>query len=368
MSSLNMRTIANGRLCWLPIFLMVALLSFAGFAYLYLTATEPVKRVASIHQTPARLKVPDGVAEARLIEIYDPIGRTQNREALEKASKPIEDLPIFQLVQLVYGDLLAARIRPVNNLDDVPNGLSSTASGNLAELWEESLRRIKALREHPPASAVSLQFLALSQRARHVIAMDASKSRLYLFENTPTGLNLVSDYCISVGKVEISKSIEGSQRTPLGIYHITNSLDRKSLKDFYSSGALPINYPNMPNAKRGKTGSGIWLHCTHASQFFRDPMVTDDFVVLANPDLNYFIRTAEVHNTPVVITNQLRWVSPNNIQTEGTPFKDTLAAWRKAKTSGDINQLLNFYTPDFSANKKTLAQWMPTLKMEITRV
>lgn len=95
---------------------------------------------------------------------------------------------------------------------------------------------------------------------------------------------------------------------------------------------------------------------------------TDGCVVLANPDLDHLIRTVEVHSTPVVIANQLDWVAPNSIETESTPFKDTLAAWRKAKTSGDINQLLNFYTPDFSANKKTLAQWMPTLKMEITRV
>ena len=194
MRSLNMRPMANGRLRWLPLFLMVALLSFAGLAYFYLTAKEPVKRAASVPQTPAPLKIPDGVAEARLIEI--------------------------------------------------------------------------------------------------------------LFENTLTGLNLVSDYYISVGKAGTSKSVEGDQRT----------------------------------------------------------------LVLANPDLDHLIRTVEVHSTPVVIANQLDWVAPNSIETESTPFKDTLAAWRKAKTSGDINQLLNFYTPDFSANGKTLAQWMPTLKTEIARV
>jgi L,D-transpeptidase YnhG len=95
---------------------------------------------------------------------------------------------------------------------------------------------------------------------------------------------------------------------------------------------------------------------------------TDGCVVLANPDLDHLIRTVEVHSTPVVIANQLAWVAPNSIETKSTPFKDTLAAWCKAKTSGDIKQLLNFYTPDCSANGKTLAQWMPTLKTEIARV
>ncbi len=361
-----MRTFANRGLSRLVSIAMASLLS--AWPATHSAANAPAVRADSVRQLPVGLKTPDGVAEARLIEIYSLIGRAQNREALAKASKLVEDLPNFQLAHLVYGDLLAARIRPVKNLGDVPDGLSRNANGSLAELREESLRRIKALKERPPAGAVPAQFLALSQRSRHAIAVDASKSRLYLFENTPTGLNLVSDYYISVGKAGTSKSIEGDQRTPLGIYYITSNLDRKSLKDFYGSGALPINYPNMLDTKRGKTGSGIWLHGTPPNQFSRAPLATDGCVVLANPDLDHLIRTVEVRSTPVVIANQLRWVAPTSIRTEGEPFKDTLAAWRNAKTSGDINQILSFYTPDFSANGKTLAQWMPTLKTEIASV
>jgi L,D-transpeptidase YnhG len=362
-----MRTFAKRGLRWLACCIAMASL-LSVWTTVHSAAKAPAVSADSVRQLPGALKTPDGVAEARLIEIYNLIGRAQNREALAKASKLVEDLPNFQLAQLVYGDLLAARIRPVKNLGDVQDGLSRNANGSLAELREESLRRIKALKERPPAGAVPSQFLALSQRSRHAIAVDASKSRLYLFENTPTGLNLVSDYYISVGKAGTSKSIEGDQRTPLGIYYITSNLDRKSLKDFYGSGALPINYPNMLDTKRGKTGSGIWLHGTPPNQFSRAPLATDGCVVLANPDLDHLIRTVEVRSTPVVIANQLRWVAPNSIRTEGEPFKDTLAAWRNAKTSGDINQILGFYTPDFSANGKTLAQWMPTLKTEIASV
>jgi hypothetical protein len=76
----------------------------------------------------------------------------------------------------------------------------------------------------------------------------------------------------------------------------------------------------------------------------------------------------EVRSTPVVIASQLRWVAPNSIRTEGEPFKDTLQAWRNAKTSGNLNHILSFYTPDFTANGKTLEQWMPTLKTELANV
>ena len=223
---------------------------------------------ANAAQTPAPLNAKpeiNGLAEARLIEVYSLVGRGENRQALAKAQKLVEDLPNFQLAQLVYGDLLAARTRPVKAVGDVPEDIAKSAPGTLGELREESARRIKALKERPVPGTVPSQFLALSQKTRHAIAVDASRSRLYLFENSSTGLTLLADYYISVGKAGISKSAEGDQRTPLGVYYITSNLDKKSLKEFYGSGALPINYPNILDAKRGKTGGGIWLHGTPVS-------------------------------------------------------------------------------------------------------
>lgn len=317
---------------------------------------------------PVAPKDADGVAEARLIEIYTLIGKAQNRQALVKATSLVQDLPHFQLAQLVYGDLLTAQTRPIRTLGDMPDDLARRAPSVLNELREESHRRIKALRERPPAGAIPSQFLALSQRSRHAIAVDASRSRLYLFENTASGLNLVSDYYISVGKAGISKVTEGDQRTPLGVYYITSNLDRKSLKDFYGSGALPINYPNILDTRRGKTGSGIWLHGTPPNQFSRPPQATDGCVVLANPDLDHIIRTVEVQTTPVVIANQLQWVAPHSARSDGKSFEDALMAWRNAKTSGNLDHILSYYTPDFTSNGKTLAQWTPTLKTELSKV
>lgn len=334
------------------------------------TTTTPHKRTkpATVQKQPAVTKDADGIAEARLIEIYSLIGKSQNREALEKATSLVEDLPNFQLAQLVYGDLLTARTRPIKAFGDVPEALTRNAPGTLGELREESLRRIRALRERPLAGTVPSQFLALSQRSHHAIAVDASRSRLYLFENGPAGLNLVADYYISVGKAGTSKTAEGDQRTPLGIYYITSNLDPKSLKDFYGSGALPINYPNILDARRGKTGGGIWLHGTPPNQFSRPPQATDGCVVLANPDLEHIIRTVEVRTTPVVIATQLQWVAPHSTRSESKPFEDALYAWRNAKTSGDLNQILAFYTPDFTSNGKSLDQWKPVLQSELTKV
>jgi murein L,D-transpeptidase YafK len=317
---------------------------------------------------PSTAPEADGAAEARLIEIYKLIGRGEGRTALGRAEKLAADFPNFQLAQLVYGDLLTARTRPVMKHGDVPAAMAKDAANTLKDLREESLKRVKALQERPPKGLVPAQFLQLAPTTKHAIAVDASRSRLYLFENRANGLELIADYYISVGKAGISKEVEGDQRTPLGVYYITSNLDPKSLKDFYGSGALPISYPNVLDAKRGKTGSGIWLHGTPPNQFARAPLATDGCVVLANPDLEHIIRTVAVRATPVVIAPQLQWVATGNVKNAGKNFESALLAWRNAKTAGNLQQVLSFYTADFNSNGKSLLQWTPQLRGEMEKI
>lgn len=324
--------------------------------------SEPTKSRSS----PNKLNTA-GQAEARLIEIYQLIARSESRSALAKAEILIVDFPNFQLAQLVYGDLLAARVRPVKTVGDVPDAQVKGAEAALGQLREESQLRLKALRERPDPSAVPSEFLALSTANKHAIAIDASRSRLYLFENRSTGLKLIADFYISVGKSGLEKTSEGDLKTPLGIYFITSNLDPKSLKNFYGSGALPINYPNILDTKRGKTGNGIWLHGTPPEQFSRPPKATDGCVVLSNPDLLHIIRTVEVRTTPVVISRRLNWVSPSTTQLTKKPFENALDQWRIAKSVGNIEEILDFYSPDFTSHGLNLPQWTPQLKKDIKK-
>lgn len=325
-------------------------------------AAQPASRRA-----PPQPQVRDGETEARLIEIYKLIGQAQTRAALEQAEKLVRDHPNFQLAQLVYGDLLMAQQRPVRSFGDVPDTTAQSGRVMLADLREESQLRMRALRERPPEGAIPAQFLHLSPKNRHAIAIDTSRARLYLFENTPGGLKLLADYYISVGKSGIEKDQEGDLRTPLGVYFVSGNLNPKSLKNFYGVGALPINYPNPYDARRGKTGSGIWLHGTPPNQFSRAPKATDGCVVLANPDLQRIIKTVAVRSTPVVIADNLRWVAPASVQTDSHRFDDVLQAWRAAKASGDYERMMSFYTPDFTLNGKSLASASPMLKVELSR-
>ena len=250
----------------------------------------------------------------------------------------------------------------------MPDDLARAGAPQLAELREESQLRLRALRERPPAGHIPSQFLALSSQNRHAIAVDASRSRLYLFENTANGLKLMADYYISVGKSGIEKKVEGDLRTPLGVYFITSNLDPNSLKDFYGSGALPINYPNQLDMRRGKTGSGIWLHGTPREQFSRAPLSTDGCVAIANPDLERIARTVEIRTTPVVIAQNLQWVAPNTLNADSKSFEEALRNWHNAKSKGDVVQLSSWYTSDFTSYGKTFAQWQPALQAEVKKL
>ncbi|WP_369654719.1 murein L,D-transpeptidase family protein [Variovorax sp. V213] len=295
-------------------------------------------------------------AEARLIAVYELFGRGQARPALAKARDLVRDYPNFQLAQLVYADLLATQVPPAHAFSDASGIARLRSDPAMAELREESQRRLQALRDRPPAGTVPSQFLALSTRSRYAIAVDASRSRLYLLENSDKGLQLVADYYVSVGKSGIGKVAEGDARTPLGVYYITSSLDPKSLRDFYGAGALPINYPNPYDVRRGKTGGGIWLHGTPPQQFARAPLASDGCVVMANPDLKQLLRKVQIGATPVVTARSLQWISQPQAQKEAQSFTSAIAAWKDARANGNEAQLKKFYLPEFQRNnnKKSL--------------
>ena len=317
---------------------------------------------------PAKPASSDGIAEVRLIEIYRLIGTADTREALGKAEALVKAYPHFQLAQLVYGDLLSTLSRPIRQIGDVPSELERAAENNLQALRAESQLRIAALQQRPPVDLIPAQFVGLSKRNKHAIAVDTAKARLYLFENTGSRTRLLADYYISVGKAGVGKLVEGDLRTPLGVYFITSSLDPESLPDLYGSGALPVSYPNVLDVRRGKTGSGIWLHGNPSSQFTREPQATEGCVALANPDLDRIIRTVEIRTTPVLIGKNLKWVRPTELQRERQQLEGTLQSWANAKSSGSASELMKYYANDFSADGKDVLAFERSIKAELDKL
>ena len=337
----------------------------ASVAWVALQAAAATTRAPESSASPKATPSQGTPAEARLLEIYKLMAQEEPRKALDLAEKLVRDFPNFQLAQLVYGDLLAARTHTLKAMGDVPAPAANAAANALAELKEESLHRVIAVKERPSEGTLPSQFLKISPQTRTAIAVDAAKSRLYLFSNGPSGLKLTADYYVSVGKAGTIKSQEGDQRTPLGVYYITSNLDTKTLNDFYGAGAMPLNYPNILDIKRGKSGGGIWLHGTPPQNYSRAPRATDGCLVLANPDIQALIRQVTVGATPVVVSSQLVWKPAAQLQAQAHPFESALKSWREAKEAGDLRKVLAFYTPDFASYGKNLEQYTPQIRAEL---
>ena len=317
--------------------------------------------------TRAPLQRQSPSAEARLLDVYRLIGKGQSRQALAQAQTLARDVPNFQLAQLVYGDLLLAQTRALPTMGNAPGDLASKAPARLDQLREEAERRLGALRERPPAGTVPAQFIEVPPTTRHAIAVDASRSRLYLFENGPNGLHLVADHYASIGRLGFEKSAEGDQRTPLGVYFITSRLDARQLTDFYGVGALSLNYPNEYDRRQGRTGSGIWLHGVPSDSYARSPHSTDGCVALANPELRDIMERVQPRNTPVVIAKSLQWVPPAVKEPERRSLHNLIEGWRVARASGDLNRLMAFYSNQFANGNKDLAQWRQLIEKDLSQ-
>lgn len=302
---------------------------------------------------PARAPAaaPAPVAEAEdpevlLIEVYKALGANDLRKALARADKLVEAYPTFRLGHLIRGDLLLMQTQPVKTL-----GAVDGPEDKLKNLREEAMVRLKSLRERPDPDLIPRLVLKLREDQKHVLVVDARRSRLYVYANRGGQLKLVTDYYVSQGKYGVNKLKEGDQRTPIGIYYITSHLPGARLPDFYGSGALPINYPNEWDKINGRSGSGIWLHGTPSDSFSRPPLASDGCVVLTNPDLHKLASSVEIGKTPVVIAESVDFVNKTKWENDRSLAARLVDGWKRDVESLSAARIGENYSRKFKSER-----------------
>ena len=307
----------------------------------------------SVWADDGRQRPPAHGADAALRRTFDAIARNRLGEALTEADRLIAAHPNFRLAHLVRGDILLARAGTVAAFG---NG-KLVPPERIGDLRAEALARLRAYRERPPAGSVPRALIQLALGQKHVLLVDASRWRLYVYENTPDGPRLVADYYTTLGKRGIEKLREGDQKTPIGVYAVTSSIPGSKLPDLYGWGALPISYPNEWDRLRGRTGHGIWLHGVPADTYARAPWASDGCIALANPDMEELARRVEIGATPVIIAERLEWVAPEIVQSERAAFMRELEAWRASWESRDSARYLAHYARGFRSDSMNLEAW-----------
>lgn len=311
----------------------------------------PSKSFAKKHTPRAAAAAPAEPAdrpdpEVLLIGVYKELGSNNLRSALEKADKLVEAYPNFRLGHLIRGDLLLLHTRPIKTL-----GAVDGPEDKLKNLREEAIVRMRSLRERPDPDMMPRQVLQLREDQKHVLLVDARRSRLYVYANRGGQLKFVTDYYISQGKLGVNKLKEGDQKTPVGIYYITSHLPGERLPDFYGSGALPINYPNEWDKINGRSGSGIWLHGTPSDSFSRPPLSSDGCVVLTNPDLHKLTSSVEVGKTPVVISESIDFVNKTKWDNDRALATRLVDNWRRDVESLVPTRVVANYSRKFKSDR-----------------
>ncbi len=309
------------------------------------------------------LEKPD--SEVLLTEVYKALTANNLREAQSKADALVAAYPNFRLGHLIRGDLLLMHVRPVTTLGAV--GSEAAKAGEaLRELREEATARLKSLLERPGSDLMPRPVLQLRQDQKHVLVVDTKHSRLYVYENQSGQPKLINDYYMSQGKYGADKFKEGDKKTPLGIYYITDRLPSERLPEFYGAGALPINYPNEWDRLRGRGGSGIWLHGAPPNTFSRPPLALDGCVVLTNVDFRTLYTSVEINKTPVVITDDLEFVSKTKWNSDRTLAAKLIEGWRRDLESLEPKRLMENYSRQFKSERgKDLATWFEKRKQSL---
>ncbi len=314
--------------------------------------------VAFAKDTPAP-RYTDSGPEPLLARVFDHIEQHRWDIALRETESLVKAYPNFRLGHLIKGDLLMARTRPLSRFGE---GGEKEAKDQVADLREEAIARLRAYRNKPDEKVVPRYLLQMGPDQKHAVVVDTQKARLYLYQNDKGRPRFVADYYIAHGKLGADKFKEGDKKTPIGVYHVTSSIPRQKLPDFYGSGAFPINYPNAWDKKQGRNGSGIWLHGTPSDTFSRPPKASDGCVVLANTDLDALAKNLQLGTTPVIISNNIEWLSLDDWQTERASLLTMIDEWRRDWESLDTDRYARHYAKNFSSDGKDLAAWVAQKK------
>ncbi|MBL0124005.1 MAG: L,D-transpeptidase family protein [Betaproteobacteria bacterium] len=308
----------------------------------------------AVAQTTSMMSVAfSNEVEASLVRALETLKAGGIQPALRELDAALAKNPNFRLGHQMKGDLLMAKAG-----SPVAFGGGKSQPELVASLRDEAKVRFNRYFDAPPADALPTALLQLAPHQQHALLLDSEKSRIYVFKNVDGQPRYLADFYISGGKNGFEKGREGDQRTPLGVYHITSSMGREKLTDFYGPGAFPINYPNEWDKRLGKNGSGIWIHGTPSSTYSRPPRASDGCVVLTNDDFAQISKFVEPGVTPIVIVPTVQWQSPDQWLEFRDTFSTALNVWKTDWESLRMDGYLSHYSDKFDADGKDIKDWI----------
>ena len=290
--------------------------------------------------------------EESLLDAVQYIQTSQLSKAEQGLKALLVERPNFKLAQWVYADVLKSKTGAAMQL-----GLSLSDTDDKALLLSEIKNRYTASVDKQIKQKYPAVLARLDDSYHYALVVDLNKSRLYVFDNSSAKPSLVDDFFVSMGRAGAGKVSEGDLKTPMGVYFVQSYISPTQLEDKYGAGAYPINYPNAWDRINGKTGHGIWLHGTRSGTYNRPTLASEGCVVLPNDDLLALGSYIDLKSTPVLIGENLQWLSEDKwLEHQGLVNK-IHQQWKNDWESLNVEEYLSHYSQRFTNGKKKFSHW-----------
>lgn len=293
-------------------------------------------------------------SESLLINALDSIVNDKTEHAVKDLQQLIKLNPDFKVAQLIYADMMLARSQAITDFGNVPNA----SFERITAIRDEAQARWQYHQAPVDRDKIPASLIQLASKQKHVIVVDTSRSRLFLFKNQNGVPILIKDLYVTIGKNGIEKYVEGDQKTPIGVYFVTGFIEPEELPDLYGDGAYPIDYPNVWDQRHGRTGYGIWLHGTPSSTYSRPPKDSDGCVTMSNYDLNMLSPFIDKGQTPVIISKSVNWITKKEWEKHQNDYELFVEQWRTDWESRDVDLYLRHYSKKYSGLGKNYNSWV----------
>ncbi|MCB9061012.1 MAG: L,D-transpeptidase family protein [Halobacteriovoraceae bacterium] len=208
--------------------------------------------------------------------------------------------------------------------------------------------------QYLPASLVQMD----SFFSHHVMVAEKSSNTFFLFENDKGTPKLIKSYPMATGKMSGDKISQGDFRTPEGVYNLLKFIPNEKLLDMYGQeigqiygvGAFVMDYPNVIDSRKGKTGSGIWLHSTNDETRIDKGQDSRGCVVIANNELKDISKYIELNKTPIVVVHDLNYLSQKAWSRRKDELVSFIETWAQAWRDEDLEKYIDHYDPKEFSN------------------
>ncbi len=171
----------------------------------------------------------------------------------------------------------------------------------------------------------------------YFLIVDKQKQLLYLFGENG---NIIKQVPCSTGANTGDKLTEGDERTPEGIYFLTERVKDLSNYELYGGIAYKTNYPNPIDRLFGKNGHGIWLHGRGKKLV---PFDTKGCVAVATPVLEGLKKYIHEDMTPILIAQHIEIKDKDpSCLAEINRLRHKVLLWKLAWKDKDV-KFFDFY-------------------------